>query len=395
LPDESTELQDNWKKIVNKSILKKPIYKIRGRNKTVKIIFKFLLWSLPVRYFIKIKISNNYSFTEKLHPLLDTTNVDLGTSVLLQVQTFAFQKNRNMKIVLTGSLGHISKPLAQILIKKGHSVTVISSKIERQKDIESLGAKAAIGTMEDVDFLTETFTGADIVYLMEAIGAHRFFDQQLDYMAAINEIANNYKQAVQQSGVKRVVHLSSIGAHTNKGNGILAFHHSAENILKELPEDVSIKFMRPVGFYYNMLAFIPTIKKQDAIIQNYGGDKKEPWVSPLDIAAVIADEMEKPFSGRHIRYIASDEISPNEAAKILGEAIGKPGLKWQQIPDEQILQRMLAAGMNADIAKGMVEMNAGRRNDVLYEDYYKHRPALGKVKLTDFAKEFAAAYNSK
>jgi uncharacterized protein YbjT (DUF2867 family) len=395
LPDESTELQDNWKKIVNKSILKKPIYKIRGRNKTVKIIFKFLLWSLPVRYFIKIKISNNYSFTEKLHPLLDTTNVDLGTSVLLQVQTFAFQKNRNMKIVLTGSLGHISKPLAQILIKKGHSVTVISSKIERQKDIESLGAKAAIGTMEDVDFLTETFTGADIVYLMEAIGAHRFFDQQLDYMAAINEIANNYKQAVQQSGVKRVVHLSSIGAHTNKGNGILAFHHSAENILKELPEVVSIKFMRPVGFYYNMLAFIPTIKKQDAIIQNYGGDKKEPWVSPLDIAAVIADEMEKPFSGRHIRYIASDEISPNEAAKILGEAIGKPGLKWQQIPDEQILQRMLAAGMNADIAKGMVEMNAGRRNDVLYEDYYKHRPALGKVKLTDFAKEFAAAYNSK
>ena len=326
---------------------------------------------------------------------MDTTNVDLGTSVLLQVQTFAFQKNRNMKIVLTGSLGHISKPLAQILIKKGHSVTVISSKIERQKDIESLGAKAAIGTMEDVDFLTETFTGADIVYLMEAIGAHRFFDQQLDYMAAINEIANNYKQAVQQSGVKRVVHLSSIGAHTNKGNGILAFHHSAENILKELPEDVSIKFMRPVGFYYNMLAFIPTIKKQDAIIQNYGGDKKEPWVSPLDIAAVIADEMEKPFSGRHIRYIASDEISPNEAAKILGEAIGKPGLKWQQIPDEQILQRMLAAGMNADIAKGMVEMNAGRRNDVLYEDYYKHRPALGKVKLTDFAKEFAAAYNSK
>ena len=125
-----------------------------------------------------------------------------------------------MKIVLKGSLGHISKPLAQILIQKGHSVTVISSKTERQKDIESLGAKAAIGTMEDVNFLTKTFTGADIVYLMEAIGAHRFFDQHLDYMAAIDRIVSNYKQAVLQSGVKRVVHLSSIGAHTDKGNGI-------------------------------------------------------------------------------------------------------------------------------------------------------------------------------
>jgi len=300
-----------------------------------------------------------------------------------------------MNIVLTGSLGHISKPLAQILIQKGHSVTVISSKEERRKDIEMLGANAAIGAMEDVDFLTNTFREADIVYLMEALAAGSFFDKHLEYNDAITKIARNYKQAIQQSGVKCVVSLSSIGAHTDKGNGILASAYNVENILKELPEDVSIKFMRPVGFYYNLFAFIPTIKKQDAIIQNYGGDKKEPWVSPLDIAAVIAEEMEKPFSGRHIRYIASDEISPNETAKILGEAIGKPDLKWQEIPDDQILKGMLAAGMNTEIAKGLVEMNAGRRNDVLYEDYHKHKPALGKVKLADFAKVFATVYNSK
>ena len=181
-----------------------------------------------------------------------------------------------MNIVLTGSLGHISKPLTQILVQKEHSVTVISSKAERQKDIEALGAKIAVGTMEDVEFLTKTFTGADIVYLMEALGAGSFFDHNLDYMATINKIANNYKQAVQQSGVKNVVHLSSIGAHTDKGNGMLAFHYNVENILKQLPDDVSIKFMRPVGFYLNMFAFIPTIKSQNDIVQNYGGDEKEP-----------------------------------------------------------------------------------------------------------------------
>ena len=300
-----------------------------------------------------------------------------------------------MKIVLTGSLGHISKPLAQILIQKGHSVTVISSKAERQNEIESLGAKAAIGNMEDVEFLTNTFSRADIVYLMEALAAGSFFDKDLEYNAAITKVARNYKRAIQQSGVKCIVSLSSIGAHTDKGNGMLASAYNVENILKEFPEDISIKFMRPVGFYINLFAFIPTIKKQDAIIQNYGGDKKEPWVSPLDIAAMIAEEMEKPFSGRHIRYIASDEVSPNEIAKILGEAIGKPGLKWQEIPDEQILQGMLAAGMNTEIAKGLVEMNAGRRNDVLYEDYYRNKPTLGKVKLSDFAKEFAGVYNQQ
>lgn len=56
---------------------------------------------------------------------------------------------------------------------------------------------------------------------------------------------------------------------------------------------------------------------------------------------------------------------------------------------------MIAAGMNPAIAKGLVKMNAGRRNDALYEDYHKHKPALGKVKLIDFAKEFAEIFNSK
>ncbi len=35
-----------------------------------------------------------------------------------------------MKITITGSLGHISKPLTQELVQKGHSITVISSNTE-------------------------------------------------------------------------------------------------------------------------------------------------------------------------------------------------------------------------------------------------------------------------
>ena len=90
-----------------------------------------------------------------------------------------------MKIILTGSLGHISKPLTTILVQKGHTVTVISSKPEKQKDIEALGATAAIGSIEDVDFLTTTFSGADVVYTMIPPG--NFFNQDLDLMAECNK----------------------------------------------------------------------------------------------------------------------------------------------------------------------------------------------------------------
>jgi nucleoside-diphosphate-sugar epimerase len=45
-----------------------------------------------------------------------------------------------MNIIITGSLGNISKPLTKELVQKGHQVTIISSKPERQKDIETLEA---------------------------------------------------------------------------------------------------------------------------------------------------------------------------------------------------------------------------------------------------------------
>lgn len=299
-----------------------------------------------------------------------------------------------MNIVLTGSLGNIGKPLVIELVQKGHSVTVISSKNNRQNDIEALGAKAAIGTMQDVSFLTQTFKGADIVYLMEAWeGIGSIFDQNVDFVAAFKKIGNNYKQAVEQSGVLKVVHLSSIGAHTNKGTGSLYLHNTVETILNQLPENVSIKFMRPVGFFNNIFRYMQTIKTQHKIIQSYGGDQKEPWVSPLDIAQAIAQEMDKPFLGRTVRYLASDEVSPNEVAQIIGKAIGKPDLEWSVISDDQTLDGMLSAGVNEWIANGFVQMQAAQRDGSLYADYYLHKPTLGKVKLVDFAKDFAKVYN--
>lgn len=299
-----------------------------------------------------------------------------------------------MNIVLTGSLGTIGKTLTRELVEKGHSVTVISSNAERKTDIEALGATAAIGTMQDVDFLSTTFKEADIAYLMEAWeGIGSIFDKDVDFAAAFQQIGSNYKQAVEQSGVKCIVHLSSIGAHTDQGIGSLSVHHAVENILNQLPAEVSVKFMRPVGFYTNLFRSMETIKTQGAIVQSYGGDRKEPWVSPLDIAAAIVEEMETPFEGRSVRYIASDEVSPNEIAEILGKAIGNPDLKWQVVPAEQMLTGMLATGMNEWIAKGFINMQVGQASGTLYEEFYRNKPALSNTKLTDFAKDFAFVYN--
>jgi uncharacterized protein YbjT (DUF2867 family) len=294
-----------------------------------------------------------------------------------------------MKIIITGSLGHISKPLTEALVQKGHTVTVISSKPDKQKDILALGANAAIGSVEDADFLASTFTGADAIYTM--VPPVNYFNSDINPMMYYRKIGTNYAKAIQHSGVKRVVHLSSIGAHLEKDSGLILGHRAVEDILNKLT-DVAISFMRPAGFYYNLFGFIPMIKNQGFIAANYGAGEKLIWVSPVDIAAAIAEELETPINGGKVRYVASDELTGDETAKILGEAIGKPDLKWILIPSEQWQTGLIAAGMNPQAAAGLVEMFASQHSGALTADYYLNRPAvLGKVKLMDFAKEFAAA----
>lgn len=63
------------------------------------------------------------------------------------------------------------------------------------------------------------------------------------------------------------------------------------------------------------------------------------------------------------------------------------------VPAEDLLQGVLASGMNEWVAKGFIEMQAAQGSGNLYEDFYKNKPNLSKVKLTDFAKEFASVYN--
>ena len=298
-----------------------------------------------------------------------------------------------MKIIVTGSLGHISKPLTIELLQKAHKVVVISSNPEKQKEIEALGATAAIGSLEDVEFLIKSFTEADAVYCM--IPPNNYFDQNFDLIEYYGRLGTNYATAIKQSGVKRVINLSTFGAHLQKDSGILLGAHNVQNILNELPSDVSITHMRPTSFYYNLYGYLDMIKNQGAIITNYGTQTKIPWVSPLDIAAAVAEEFTTQFSGRKIRYVASEELTGEETARILGAAIGKPDLKWILATNEQVLTGLLGVGMNKEIAAGLVEMYASLQNGLLSEDYFNNKPAvMGKVKLKDFAIEFANQYHS-
>ncbi|AMR28289.1 hypothetical protein A0257_15135 [Hymenobacter psoromatis] len=144
-----------------------------------------------------------------------------------------------MKIIVTGSLGNVSGPLAETLVRNGHRVTVISSDPGKAAQIDALGATAAIGSLADGDFIRQTLTGADALYAMTP-----FSFTALDQSAYLREIATNYVQAIRHNGLKRAVVLSGWAAD-------LVPSVSVEDVFAPLA-GVAVTFLRPAYFYIGL-----------------------------------------------------------------------------------------------------------------------------------------------
>ena len=256
-----------------------------------------------------------------------------------------------MKIIITGSLGNISQPLTQTLIAQGHEVTVVSSDPKKQTAITKLNATPAIGSISDERFLINTFKGADAVYAMIPLSF-----TEPDLGGYMHRIAQNYRQALKEAGTKRIVLLSGWTADMIKAENV-------EHVLDEL--DASITIMRPAAFYTNFYQSIDLIKgkgfigkfltlrylglwalltgKTGMLMGNYGSDDRIIFVSPKDIADAVAEELLLLPKEKTIRYVGSEEMTCNEAARIIGSAVGKPWLKWVLLSDKQMLQGLKMA----------------------------------------------------
>lgn len=296
-----------------------------------------------------------------------------------------------MKYVITGAAGNISRPLSEKLLQAGHEVTVISRSEKNIESLIQLGARPAIGSVEDPAFLAAAFAGADALYTM----VPPYF-QASDWKAYIGGIGANFAKAIRESGVKNVVNLSSVGAHLPEGAGPVSGLYRAEQALNTLT-DVNILHLRPVYFYTNLLANIPMVKQMQIIGSNFGGEGFTMVLThPDDIADLAFEALNGlNFTGQTYRYIASDERPTSDIAAVLGQAIGQPGLPWITFTNEQTLGGMLQAGLPEEVARNYTEMGDALQRGVFMEDYLRNRPAqMGKTKLEDFAADFATAFQA-
>jgi len=300
----------------------------------------------------------------------------------------SLNKNKKiMKITITGSLGNISKPLAEKLIAAGHKVTIVSSNADKAAAIEASGATPAIGSVEDVDFLTKAFTGAEAVYTM--VPPNMITNAWKKYIAGIG---HNYAVAIKNAGIKRVVNLSSIGGHLAEGAGPISGMHFVEEELNQL-EGVAVRNLRPGFFYTNFLHNVDMVKNMGIIGANYKPDSIISMVSPNDIADAAADALQSELTGKSHYYVISSVHTSTEVAAILGAAVGKPNLPWVEFKDEDVVAAMEQNGASHDVAVNYAEMGDVIKSGKINEDYNQSANVVkGKTSFEAFAKDFAKAF---
>jgi uncharacterized protein YbjT (DUF2867 family) len=291
--------------------------------------------------------------------------------------------------VITGATGNTGKKIAEILLSQGKPVTVVSRHADKVKDLTAKGAKAAIGDLEDTAFLTKTFHGATAVYAMIPPTF-----ATTDFRAYQNKVGHAIADALKASGVKYVVVLSSIGAHSPE-SGVVAGIYDFENTLKK-NSDLNVLNLRAGFFLQNFLGNIGLIK-QAGINGGFPikADLKIPMVHTNDIAAVAAKHLAAlDFNGQSHTYVAGErDLTLAEATKVLGNAIGKPDLTWVTFTYEQAADGMLKMGMPKTLVESYVQFSKATNEGILLGDYKRKSEYTTPTSVETFAKEFAAAFN--
>ena len=256
--------------------------------------------------------------------------------------------------VVTGATGNTGRIVVNRLLAHGEKVRAVARNADHLKVEAARGAEAFVGQLSDSDSLARALEGVKAAYLMLPPDI-----RNQDYRAYQDQIVESIGRAVEKAGLSHAVVLSSIGADKAEKTGPVVGLHNLEERLNRIA-GLNVLALRPGYFMENTLP-------QAALIRMFGmtagplrGDLSLEMIATRDIAEYAANALLKlDFQGKQTRELLGQRnMTMNEVASIIGKAIGKPDLRYTQLPDDQTRGGMISMGMSPSIANLILEMAA-------------------------------------
>lgn len=256
------------------------------------------------------------------------------------------------KIVILGATGTVGSKISDILLNEGNQVTVFARHSDKLQKFKNKGAQVITGDVNDVNTLIDAFKNADSAFIIlpDNVKAENTRAYQ-------RQITSNYIEAIEKSGIKYIVNMSSLGSHMHEGNGIMGGTGEQEVRLNQL-KDVNVLHIRSAYFMENFLRTIGLVKSKGINGTAADGDHAIPMVATQDVAKVAAAHLSNlDFTGKSVHAVMGPrDYTYREFTNIIGKAIGNPELPYVQIPIDQAKQVFLGNGFSEDFVDNLLGM---------------------------------------
>ena len=261
----------------------------------------------------------------------------------------------NEMYVILGASGNTGSIIANSLLSAGKKVRVVGRDSGRLQRFVDKGAEAFTADLSDAAALTKVFSGARAAYLL--LPPAKSPEQQ-------ERDSDGISKAVKESDLCYAVHLSSYGAQVAKGAGPVSGLHSSEQKLNAI-EGLNVLHLRAAYFMENNLAAIGMIHGMGLVGNALLPDLKIPMAATRDVGDYAAQRLlHLDFSGKQTRELLGErDLSMTEATEVIARGIGKPDLRYEQFPYDQVQQALTQLGVPPKGAAMYIEMykaiNAG------------------------------------
>ena len=254
--------------------------------------------------------------------------------------------------VVLGASGNTGHVVATNLLTRGEKVRVVGRNSAHLQPLASKGAEPFIADVADASALARAFQQADSAYVM--IPPNLTSKDPLGYA---DRVSDAIAAAVQKSGTKNVVALSSIGAELPSGTGPVAGLHHLEQKLNQIG-NANVLYLRAAYFMENTLPQVNAIRQMGSVAGPLRPDLSLPMIATRDIGNVAVDNLLHPtIRGKQARELLGQrDLTYTEVATIIGKAIGKSDLKYAQVPDDQFRNVLVQMGMSEQVARLLLEM---------------------------------------
>jgi len=256
--------------------------------------------------------------------------------------------------VILGATGNTGSVAARRLLDRGKKVRVVGRDGKKLAPLASRGADAFPANVLDTDALSRAFAGAEGVYVLIPPAM-----SLPDFRAYEDQVTESIAKALESAGVTHAVTLSSCGADKPDKTGPVVGLHKMEKRLAQI-KGLNALHLRAGYFMENTLAQIGIIKSFGMMAGPVRADVLLPMIATRDIGVAAAEALLRlDFKGQKTQELQGPrDMTYTEAARIAGEAIGKPDLAYMELPDEQVIQAMTGMGISRDMALLICEMSA-------------------------------------